>query len=56
LDADILDFDDEKVVENDTNLEAPVEEEFEKDLSQEVHGDIVPPLWREPFVKVVNKY
>ncbi len=55
LNACVVEFDDEKVEEDDSDLKAPVEEEFEEDFPEQVHGDIVPPLWRQPVVKVVNQ-
>lgn len=30
-----------------------MEEEFEEDFTEEVHGDIVPPLWAQPLIEVV---
>ncbi len=55
LNAGVVEFDDEKVEEDDSDLEAPVEEQFEEDFPEEVHGDVVPPLWGQPVVKVVDQ-
>lgn len=55
LHSNVLDFDDEKVVKNDTNLKGPMEKEFEKHFSKKIHRNVVSPLRAEPLIKIINK-